>query len=448
MATIPAEPRTTYINEATLPLPFCPGCGHSQILNALDEALVTLQLDPRKLVLVTDIGCQGLSDKYFDANAFHGLHGRSVTYATGIKLMNPDLHVIVLIGDGGCGIGGHHLLNAARRNIGLTVLVFNNFNFGMTGGEHSVTTPPGANTITTRGGNLEQPLDLCATVGVNGAGFVARTSVFEKDLPDTMTQAIQHDGFALLDIWELCTAYFAPTNQFKKRSIAETLDTLGFKTGILYRNDRPEYSRAYRAANADQVGQPVMAAQPITPRYDHTLRAQQGWIIAGAAGQKIGSAAAAFCQGAILSGLWTSQHNDYPVTVKTGHSVADVILSPQPVQYMGIGQPDVMIVLFPEGLAKERARIARLGADTTLYIAANLVDQLPADIQARIVALDLKASRQQKMYWALMALAKVLADTGVYPVEAFRAALSEGKYAAQNLAALDAVEMLTVSAVE
>ncbi|MCD4686136.1 MAG: 2-oxoacid:acceptor oxidoreductase family protein, partial [Anaerolineae bacterium] len=390
----------------------------------------------------------GLSDKYFDTNAFHGLHGRSVTYATGIKLMNPDLHMIVIMGDGGCGIGGHHLLNAARRNIGLTVLVFNNFNFGMTGGEHSVTTPLDGLTVTTRHGNLEQPLDICATVGVNGAGYVARTSVFEKTLPDTIVEAVQHDGFALLDIWELCTAYYAPANQFKKKSINETLDTLGFETGVLYRNDRPEYSRVYREANADQIDQPVMTPQPITPRYNHALTTQQGWIIAGAAGQKIGSAATAFCRGAILAGLWTSQHNDYPVTVKTGHSVADVILSPDPIQYMGITQPEVMIVLFLEGLAKEHARIARLGADTTLYIAATLVDQLPAETQARIVTLDFKASRQQKMYWALMALAKVLVDTGAYPVEAFRAAIEQGKYAQQNLAALDAVDKLTAAPVE
>jgi pyruvate/2-oxoacid:ferredoxin oxidoreductase beta subunit len=129
----------TYIDEDSLPYPFCPGCGHGAILDHLNAALVQLQLDPRKLVIVTDIGCAGLSDKFFETNAFHGLHGRSVTYATGIKLANPDLKVIVLIGDGGCGIGGNHLIHAARRNIDVTVLVFNNLNYGMTGGEQGLT---------------------------------------------------------------------------------------------------------------------------------------------------------------------------------------------------------------------------------------------------------------------------------------------------------------------
>lgn len=438
-----AVERATYIDENTLPLPFCPGCGHSLILKALDAALVTLEIDPHKLVLVTDIGCQGLSDKYFAVNAFHGLHGRSVTYATGIKLIDPDLHVIVLIGDGGCGIGGHHLFNAARRNIGLTVIVFNNFNFGMTGGEHSVTTPPDALTVTTPGGNLEHPLDICATVGVNGAGFAARSTVFDKALPDLMVEAIRHEGFALLDIWELCTAYFAPTNQFKKKSIDETLERLGFETGILHRRERPEYSRAYRQMTAGQRGQRTLAPRPIEAAYHSDLTRQQSWVIAGAAGQKIGSAAAAFCRGAIRADLWTTQHNDYPVTVKTGHSIAEVILSPEPILHLGITQPDVMIVLFPEGLAKERARIARMDASATLYISADL---LPVDTHARVVALDFSPVRQPKTTWALMALTRILGATGAYPVAAFRDAVGQAKaYAAENLAAMDAAEGIVLT---
>ncbi|MFZ0493133.1 MAG: thiamine pyrophosphate-dependent enzyme, partial [Acidimicrobiia bacterium] len=123
----------TYRNDSAYP--FCPGCGHGSILDALDEALVKQQIDPAQLVIVSDIGCSGLSDQYFGTSAFHGLHGRSLTYATGIKLVRPDLHVVVIMGDGGTGIGGAHLLNAARRNIGLTLLVFNNLNYGMTGGQ-------------------------------------------------------------------------------------------------------------------------------------------------------------------------------------------------------------------------------------------------------------------------------------------------------------------------
>ena len=99
-----------YLDESTMPMPFCPGCGHTQILPAIDSALDKTGLDPERVVLVSDIGCVGLSDQYFRTSAMHGLHGRSFTYATGIKMANPELEVIVLIGDGGCGIGAAHLL--------------------------------------------------------------------------------------------------------------------------------------------------------------------------------------------------------------------------------------------------------------------------------------------------------------------------------------------------
>jgi 2-oxoglutarate ferredoxin oxidoreductase subunit beta len=430
-----AQP-ATYLNEALLPLPFCPGCGHGVIVEHLNAALVQVGLDPHKVVIVTDIGCQGLSDKYFTTNAFHGLHGRSVTYATGIKLANPDLKVIVLIGDGGCGIGGHHLLNAARRNIGITVLVFNNLNFGMTGGEHSVTTPPAGRTVTTRHGNLERPLDICATVGVNGASFVARTTAFDKSLPDRIAQAIRTDGFSLIDIWELCTAYYVPNNRFNRKLLENTLDELEYATGIVHQETRPEYSRAYRAAVGDQSGQEPLPVRPLETRYHSDLAAPVHVCIAGAAGTKIGTAAGVFCQGAIYSGLWATQRADYPVTVKTGHSVADVLLSPDPAFDTGEGTPDVMVVLFPEGQKHQRNRIAALGADATLFINADL---LPVETRARQIVLDFGGVQIKKESWGIMALAEVLRHTGLYPLAAFEDAVALNKpFAEANLAAVAA----------
>ena len=319
----------TYLDETLLPYFFCPGCGHSLITDHLNATLVKLQLDPHKVVIVTDIGCSGLADKYFTTNAFHGLHGRSVTYATGIKMATPKLKVIVLMGDGGCGIGGHHLINAARRNIGLTVVVFNNFNYGMTGGEHSVTTPPGGLTSSTPFGQLEHPMDICQTVAVNGASFVARTTSFDKGLPDLLVAAIQNEGFSLVDIWELCTAYYVPNNRFSKSLLENTLTSLNFPTGIIHQSTRPEYSQAYRQSVAEEAGKKPMPALPIQPRYKSDLDRRLGIVIAGAAGKKVNSAATLLCRGALLSGLWATQRNDYPVTVKSGHSVSEVILSSQ-----------------------------------------------------------------------------------------------------------------------
>ena len=131
---------TSLINRERPPA-FCPDVPHERVVNALDKAFDKMALKGNEIALVSDIGCSGLFDTYFNTHAFHGLHGRALTYATGLKLARPDLNVIVTMGDGGLGIGGAHVLSACRRNLDLTLLILNNFNYGMTGGQFSATTP-------------------------------------------------------------------------------------------------------------------------------------------------------------------------------------------------------------------------------------------------------------------------------------------------------------------
>jgi 2-oxoglutarate ferredoxin oxidoreductase subunit beta len=434
---------STYLDETSLPYFFCPGCGHGMITDHLNAALTKLQLDPHKVVIVTDIGCSGLADKYFTTNAFHGLHGRSVTYATGIKLANPELKVIVLMGDGGCGIGGHHLINAARRNIGVTVVVFNNFNYGMTGGEHSVTTPKGGKTSSTPFGQLELPMDICQTVSVNGASFVARTTSFDKGLPDLMAKAIQNEGFSLVDIWELCTAYYVPNNRFSKSLLENTLKVHNFLTEIIHQVTRPEYSRAYRQSVADEAGKTPMPSRPIQPKYETNMERRMGIIVAGAAGKKINSAATLFCHGAIQSGLWATQRNDYPVTVKFGHSVSEVILAPKEIGYTGISKPEVLILLFKEGLSAVHSQLGGMTEEETLIVS---IDMLPIQTKAKIISIDFKQTGRwanKKEYWAMIALAKLLCELQPYPLKAFRDAVSaRSEFAEDNLAAIEVGEKL------
>lgn len=430
----------TYLDPATLPFPFCPGCGHISALNRLNEALISLQRDPRRVVIVTDIGCSGLSDRHAITHAFHGLHGRSITYATGLKLADPGLTVIVIMGDGGCGIGGAHLLAAARRNIGITVLVLNNMNFGMTGGQHSVTTPGGAITATTRGGNLERPLDICATVGINGAAFAARATTWDANLAHLMAQAIATDGFALIDLWELCTAYYVPNNRLNKAAMLATMQSLGMESGVLYQSAAPEYSRAYRAQVAELAGQPAMPSRPIAPAYSAGLARQTSLVVAGSAGGKVRSAALALGRAALLSGLWASQRDDYPVTVMTGHSVSEVILSPQPIDYPGIEQPDIMVVLSADGLRAVRGHMAALSSTTRLYWNAALG---PVDTKAHLIVLDPSAAslRVTKENLAVLALSAVVQREGLLPLAALRDAIALGQraeIAQENLRAVDA----------
>jgi pyruvate/2-oxoacid:ferredoxin oxidoreductase beta subunit len=420
-----------YRNEA--PYPFCPGCGHGSILDKLDEALRQLTLDPAEVVLVTDIGCAGLSDQYFATSAFHGLHGRSITYATGIKLARPELTVIVIMGDGGTGIGGAHLINAARRNVGITVLVFNNLNFGMTGGQHSTTTPAGARTTTTPGGNLEHPLDICGTVGVNGAGYVYRGTSFDSDLSTRIADAISHPGFALLDIWELCTAYFVPANKTTRRSLEGTIEELGFARGVLVERSVDAYGTAYRAAAAELPPRSQPTAIPI--EFTSPLTAPCSLLVAGSAGAKVRSAARLVGEAAIRSGLWVTQRDDYPVTVKTGHSISEIVMAPNPQPPVGGAIPDLAVVTSEDGLRKVRGLLERMSPESrvvTLPEFSGIVT--PAHLE--VVDPALAPGRIPKASLALTLLTVATLRGGVLTAPALQAAAA-GPFAPENLAAID-----------
>lgn len=430
-----------YLDPATLPYAFCPGCSHGRILDQINAALVRLQIDPYNVVIVTDIGCVGISDKYFATHAFHGLHGRSVTYATGIKLANPDLKVIVLIGDGGCGIGGHHLVNAARRNIGVTVLVFNNLNYGMTGGQYSATTPLGSITSTTPHGHLERPLDIAGTAAVNGAGLVARTTAFDPDLPDLIAQAITYDGFSLLDIWELCTAYYVPNNDFSRRALEDTMTGLDYETGIVHSESRPEYSQAYRAVSADLQGQPRHQARSLPALFDSPLKRPVRLIIGGAAGQRVKTAGTLLATGGVLAGLWATRRDDYPVTVQSGHSISEVVLSPTPILYTGIQQPDVVALLAPEGARRLRNRLVGMDPTSTVFLGDGLDS---VETPAQTVAFDFPPEARRHVHKSLSTLAagRLVQALDLYPLEALREAIRRTQrpaIAEINIAAIETI---------
>ncbi len=436
-ASISITPLESYRNAS--PYPFCPGCGHGFILDHLNQALVKLQIDPRRVVIVSDIGCVGLSDQYFATSAFHGLHGRSATYATGIKLARPDLKVIVAMGDGGTGIGGTHLISAARRNIGITVLVFNNLNFGMTGGQHSTTTPTGAITSTTRAGNLERPLDICATVAANGASFVYRGTSFDKDLPERIAEAIQNEGFSLLDIWELCTAYYVPNNHFSRKALMDTLEGLGFPTGVLQRRETPEYAAAFRQAYADTLGKPTLSPQPVQPKFESPLDRRYNLVVAGSAGAKVRSAVHLAGMAALLSGLQAAQRDDYPITIKSGHSVSELVLSPDEIFYTGISRPDALLILTEDGYQKVTRYLPLMTGDDRLFVTPAFAG---VETGAQVAVIDPSRSplRVPRTSTTLVMVAAVLRQLDLFPPEALEEAarLAGKSYLDENLKAIAA----------
>jgi pyruvate/2-oxoacid:ferredoxin oxidoreductase beta subunit/Pyruvate/2-oxoacid:ferredoxin oxidoreductase gamma subunit len=416
--TAGASPPGGYRNERAYP--FCPGCGHGTILDALDAALGTRGTDPARVVLVSDIGCSGLSDQYFETSAFHGLHGRSITYATGIKLVRPDLDVVVLMGDGGTGIGGAHLLSAARRNIGITVVVFNNLNFGMTGGQHSTTTPRGAVTATTPGGNLERPLDIAATVGVNGAQYVWRGSSFDPALAERIAEGMAADGFALLDVWELCTAYYVRSNAYSRRAIETTMEELGLASGVLQRRTAAEFAAEYRR-RSDRVPSRPADLDVVHPQAPGPFAGRAGVVVAGAAGGRVRSAVRLAGRAATHAGSWAAQRDDYPVTVRTGHSVSTLVLRDAPIRFPGVSTPELAVVVAAEGLAKVRRMLAGMDPGSLVL---TLPEFAELETPARVEVVDPAASERRlpKADLALALLVVGLLRLGLVPLDALRAA--------------------------
>jgi Pyruvate/2-oxoacid:ferredoxin oxidoreductase gamma subunit len=314
----------------------------------------------------------------------------------------------------------------------------------MTGGEHSVTTPLGGITSTTILGQLEKPLDICGTAAINGASFVARTTTFDKNASAIISQAVKNDGFSIVDIWELCTAYYVPNNRFSKKALYETLENLKFPTGIIYNQSKPEYSSAYKDTHAEILGSPMISPKSIRTTYSHNLTKPEEIIIAGAAGTKINSAALLFGYGAVLSGLWVTQRDDYPVTVKSGHSISELKISPFEIRYASVTKPNIMIVLFSEGLAIVQDRIKQLTENDILFISSSLPDVKTLARKNVVDFSKISVWGHKNEYRAVIALTTILKRLDLYPVDAFKKAITMvPKFAKNNLAAVQASLELT-----
>ena len=268
---MPSDLIHEYMRIDHLPQIWCPGCGNGVIMRDVAVAIHELIEDPEldfdrdDFVIVSGIGCSSRAAGYLDFNSIHTTHGRAIAFATGIKFANPKLKVIVLTGDGDCSaIGGNHLIHAARRNLGLTVITFNNDIYGMTGGQYSPTTPNGDKATTAPYGNVDRPFDIANLATGAGASFSARGDVYHaRETTDIIKQAILHKGFSLVDVYSVCPTYYGRKNKkgdavamlnWQKDNLIPTAryyamseeDRAGKKQiGILSFNDYPEYTEEY-----------------------------------------------------------------------------------------------------------------------------------------------------------------------------------------------------------
>lgn len=207
-----------YLLKDKFPLFWCKGCGNGIVLQAIVRAFDKKGLDKRNTVVVTGIGCWGKADDYIDTNTFHGTHGRALAFATGIKLANPELTVVALVGDGdGATIGGNHLIHAARRNVDITTIMVNNLTYGMTGGQYSGTTPDKSISSTSVYGHIEKPFDVCKLVEASGAPYVARgTTNNAVQLSKYIEEALGKKSFSFVEAISQCPVHFGRSNQKEK----------------------------------------------------------------------------------------------------------------------------------------------------------------------------------------------------------------------------------------
>lgn len=204
-----------YLRKEKMKTMWCPGCGNGIVLQQLIRALDESGIDPDKTVIISGIGCSSRAVNYINLDCMHTNHGRALAFATGVKMANPDLNVIVITGDGdNASIGGNHFIHACRRNIDITVICINNSNYGMTGGQYSPTTPIGSFTKTSVYGSYEPPFDLCKLAESAGATYVARSSTYQPVIMKNMIlKGMKHHGLSFIDCASDCPSLYGRLNK-------------------------------------------------------------------------------------------------------------------------------------------------------------------------------------------------------------------------------------------
>jgi 2-oxoglutarate ferredoxin oxidoreductase subunit beta len=257
-----------------MPTLWCWGCGDGIILKATIRAIEKMGWDMDDVAIVSGIGCSGRFSSYINANTVHTTHGRTVAYATGIKLANPEKNVIVVAGDGdGLAIGGNHTIHGCRRNIDLNFILINNFIYGLTNSQTSPTTPQGMWTVSQKNGNIDPTFDACALAIGAGASFVARESMLDpKKLEKILVKGFSHKGFSFMDIMSNCHINLGRKN--KMLSAMENLEWIDsitmpkrkydalteeeqlnlFPTGVLRQVEQKEYCDMYKEIQKSAQG--------------------------------------------------------------------------------------------------------------------------------------------------------------------------------------------------
>jgi pyruvate/2-oxoacid:ferredoxin oxidoreductase beta subunit/Pyruvate/2-oxoacid:ferredoxin oxidoreductase gamma subunit len=338
-------------------MPFCPGCGHAPSVISISKALKELGYAPNDVVMVSDIGCAGLVDPLFNTHTIHGLHGRSSALAFGVShgLNDKSKKVMVILGDGGATIGLQHILESARRNADMTVLVLNNLIYGMTGGQVS-----GLSTNEFKDdrhiADQTPPFDVVRLAHEAGAPYSARVTS-HKNFVEIIRTAFSTPGFSLVEISSLCQPYGA-AKMDELTSWTEEEE--------VYTNKRRELAPPFVETNSL-----ISDKNVIHPQFESKVGKRYGIILAGSAGGGVQAAGKLLANTGLISGLDATMKGEYPITIGTGFSVAEVILSRDQINYTGLVHPDLAIILTIDGLEKIKDKLrpdTKIIADSKLNL--------------------------------------------------------------------------------
>jgi len=398
-------------------LPFCKGCGHDLIAKHTSAALENMGLKPLDVIIVTDIGCHGIIDASFKTHTLHGLHGRSVALGTGVALGKKEDYkkVIVFIGDGGVTIGLQHLLEASRLNIDMTIIIHNNFLYGMTGGQTSGLTPVGFNTTTSPSGNTFAQYDICELAHKAGAAYTSRF-VGIGNFTDKLEEAFRVKGCSIVEIFEVCTGYGVKFNPGRK--LREIVENSG-KNDIVLKNERPSFEAIFKSETSSLFSD----FKDTEIKEETSLNEPVRLILSGSAGEGVQSAASILAKLAIQAGYNVTQKGSYPVTVGVGFSTSEIIISPDEIHYHGTTIPDIVIITSTDGLKHNLKKIKSIQAGL-LLIDTSL--QAP-ETKANVKHMDFRSYGDK--YAALAALMYFAKETRIITVEAVENAIKSSRSA-------------------
>lgn len=356
-----------YLRTDQLPHTMCPGCGGGTVLNTFARAIDEMGIDRDDLLLVSGIGCSAwIPSPNFEADTLHTTHGRAVAYATGAKVGNPDQETIVISGDGDlAGIGGNHLIHAARRNVDITVILVNNFTYGMTGGQVAPTTPHDANTTTSPFGNPEDAMDIAGVASEAGASFVARQVTSRPEaLVRDIQRAIEVEGFSLLEVVSQCPTVYGRRNEMA--TAPEMLDWMesqiesgDLEIGTVAEQGRPEFVASLEEVTERAVAdhRPVERTGPVWEGDDWMLR------IAGEGGQGVVTAGSVLGDAAAINGRNVFKTDEYGSRARGGLANADVIISDSDIYEAKIpaGEADLLVALTDQAVEAHETVLAPNG---------------------------------------------------------------------------------------